>query len=60
MRLKWKTPRNKDAAANSLRRLDFHSTSDLIARRQRLRKRVGASLAILVGLGLVLFELGSS
>jgi len=38
------------------RRLNFRSASELIARRRRLRKQVGAGLALLVGVGVLLIE----
>ena len=38
------------------RRLNFRSASELIVRRKRLRQRVGAALALLVGVGVLLIE----
>jgi hypothetical protein len=39
------------------RRLNFRSANELIARRKRLRHRIAAVLAIVVGAGALLLEL---
>ena len=38
------------------RRLNFRSANELIARRRRLRHKIGAGLAILLGVGVWLIE----
>jgi len=39
------------------RRLPFRSANELIERRRRLRQRIGALLAVVVGAGVLLLEL---
>lgn len=39
------------------RRLNFRSANELIARRKRLRQRIAAVVAIVVGAGALLLEL---
>jgi hypothetical protein len=52
----WKTKRMGSTLLPERRRLNFRSASDLIARRRRLRRQVGAALALLVGAGVLLIE----
>lgn len=51
-----KTKRVDSSVKPECRRLNFRSANELIARRKRLRQQVGAGLAILVGVGMLLIE----
>lgn len=52
----WKTKHHKSDVLPEKRRLNFRSTSELIARRKRLRQQVGVGLALVIGIGLLLVE----
>ena len=46
MTSKWFSKPKREHIDARLRRLSFRSTNELVARRQRLRKRVAAALAV--------------
>lgn len=52
----WKTKHRKGDVLPAKRRLNFRSTSELIARRKRLRQQIGVGLALFIGVGLLLIE----
>jgi len=52
----WKTRHRGSDVLPEKRRLNFRSTSELIARRKRLRQKVGVALAFAIGIGLLLVE----
>ena len=52
-----KLKRMGSSVLSDRRRLNFGSANELIARRKRLRHRIAAVLAIVVGAGALLLEL---
>lgn len=57
MTTKWIIRRNRDIIRTRCRRLNFRSTNELIARRQRLRKRIAAAVALCLACGTLLLGL---